>query len=63
MVTNTDKINSFLKPVSYLNGLLINAFFENWQGQKIINFSQKIFQSAYVSYNIKHVYLHKKFEY
>ncbi|EZA47889.1 hypothetical protein DMN91_002858 [Ooceraea biroi] len=47
VVTNMGGINNLLRPASYLNGLLINVFFENWQGQKIIDFSEKIFESAY----------------
>ncbi|KAH0946201.1 hypothetical protein HN011_010167 [Eciton burchellii] len=47
VATNTDKINNLLKVASYLNAVFINIFFRNWQGQKIINFSEKIFQSAY----------------
>ncbi|XP_011349024.1 uncharacterized protein LOC105286078 isoform X3 [Ooceraea biroi] len=32
VVTNMGGINNLLRPASYLNGLLINVFFENWQG-------------------------------
>lgn len=41
-------INHLVKHFSYMNGLLINIFFENWQGQKIIDSSEKVFESAYV---------------
>ena len=37
----------------YLNGLLLNVLFENWQGQKIVDSSEKVFKSAYVLYNNK----------
>ncbi|XP_071646264.1 putative odorant receptor 85d [Temnothorax longispinosus] len=49
VITNTENINRLLKPTAYLNGLLINVFFENWQGQKIIDSSEKVFKSAYNS--------------
>lgn len=52
MINNTENISQFLKPVAYLIGLLINVFFENWQGQKIIDSSEKVFESAYVLYII-----------
>lgn len=34
--------------IVYLNGLLLNVLFENWQGQKIVDSSEKVFESAYV---------------
>ncbi|KAL6268723.1 hypothetical protein P5V15_001851 [Pogonomyrmex californicus] len=46
---NITRITLILKPAAYLNGLLINIFFENWQGQKIIDSSEKVFESAYNS--------------
>ncbi|KYQ50202.1 Putative odorant receptor 67a [Trachymyrmex zeteki] len=33
--------------IVYLNGLLLNVLFENWQGQKIVDSSEKVFESAY----------------
>ncbi|CAL1677723.1 unnamed protein product [Lasius platythorax] len=47
VITNTENINDFIKHSSYLSALLINIFFENWQGQKIIDSSEKVFESAY----------------
>lgn len=52
MINNTENVSRLLKPAAYLNGLLINVFFENWQGQKIIDSSEKVFESVYVLYNI-----------
>ncbi|XP_039305979.1 odorant receptor 67a [Solenopsis invicta] len=49
VISNTEDISAILKPIAYLNGLLINVFFENWQGQKIIDSSEKVFESAYNS--------------
>lgn len=53
VVTNTESINHLLKHITYLNGLIINIFFENWQGQKIIDSSEKVYESVYVLYNVK----------
>ncbi|XP_012529128.1 odorant receptor Or2 [Monomorium pharaonis] len=36
-----------VKAVAYLNFVLINVFFENWLGQKIIDSSEKVFESVY----------------
>nr|XP_012231993.1 PREDICTED: odorant receptor 4-like [Linepithema humile] len=47
VLTNMGNLNLVLHHSSYLNGLLINLFFENWQGQKIIDSSEKVFDSAY----------------
>ncbi|XP_012231990.1 odorant receptor 4-like isoform X2 [Linepithema humile] len=47
VMTNTQNINRTLKNLSYMNAILMNVFFENWQGQKIIDSSEKIFESAY----------------
>ncbi|XP_019698031.1 odorant receptor 67a-like isoform X2 [Harpegnathos saltator] len=47
VITNTENINRVLKYASYLSALLVNTFFENWQGQKIIDSSEKVFESAY----------------
>ncbi|KAF3054401.1 Odorant receptor 123 [Nylanderia fulva] len=47
VITHTGNVHHLLKYYSYLNGLLINIFFENWQGQKIIDSSEKVFNSAY----------------
>lgn len=49
IITNTENINQVIKHTAYMNVLLINIFFENWQGQKIIDSSEKVFESAYVS--------------
>ncbi|XP_029673298.1 uncharacterized protein LOC115241609 [Formica exsecta] len=47
IITNTENINQVIKHTAYMNVLLINIFFENWQGQKIIDSSEKVFESAY----------------
>ncbi|XP_032686502.1 uncharacterized protein LOC116851312 [Odontomachus brunneus] len=47
VITNMEDINRVLKHASYLSALLLNTFFENWQGQKIIDSSEKVFESAY----------------
>ncbi|XP_067209625.1 odorant receptor 82a-like isoform X2 [Linepithema humile] len=47
VVTSTENTNRFLKHISFLNSLLINVFFENWQGQRIIDSSEKVFDAAY----------------
>ncbi|XP_072757394.1 uncharacterized protein [Anoplolepis gracilipes] len=47
MITNTNDINNLIKHSSYINIITINIFFENWQGQKIIDSSEKVFESAY----------------
>ncbi|XP_025264840.1 odorant receptor 67c-like [Camponotus floridanus] len=49
MITNTENINNFITYCIYMNGLLINIFFKNWQGQKMIDSSEKIFESVYNS--------------
>ncbi|XP_025262516.1 odorant receptor 67c-like [Camponotus floridanus] len=49
MITNTENINNFITYCIYMNALLINIFFKNWQGQKIIDSSEKIFESVYNS--------------
>ncbi|XP_071646083.1 odorant receptor 9a-like isoform X3 [Temnothorax longispinosus] len=49
VINNTEDINRLLKLSAYLNGVLINVFFQNWQGQKIIDSSEKVFESAYNS--------------
>ncbi|EZA47888.1 hypothetical protein DMN91_003081 [Ooceraea biroi] len=47
VITNTEDINRVLKHVSYLNALLVNTFFENWQGQKMMDSSEEVHESAY----------------
>ncbi|CAL1677721.1 unnamed protein product [Lasius platythorax] len=47
VMTNKENINRLLPYVSYLNALLFNTFFENWQGQKIIDCNEKVHESAY----------------
>ncbi|XP_011702784.1 PREDICTED: putative odorant receptor 85d, partial [Wasmannia auropunctata] len=47
VITSTEDINHLLKHVSYLSALLLNTFFENWQGQKLIDSSEKVYESAY----------------
>ncbi|KAG5322967.1 MOS1T transposase, partial [Pseudoatta argentina] len=47
VITSTEDVNHLLKHTSYLSALLLNTFFENWQGQKIIDSSEKVYESAY----------------
>ncbi|XP_020285694.1 odorant receptor 13a-like [Pseudomyrmex gracilis] len=47
VITHTEDINRILRNASYLSALLFNTFFENWQGQKVIDSSEKIYESAY----------------
>ncbi|XP_011643798.2 LOW QUALITY PROTEIN: uncharacterized protein LOC105431362 [Pogonomyrmex barbatus] len=55
---NITRITLILKPAAYLNGLLINIFFENWQGQKIIDSSEKVFESAYIKMLLVKIHEH-----
>ncbi|GAB1867892.1 Odorant receptor [Camponotus japonicus] len=48
LMTNKENINRLLPYASYLNALMLNTFFENWQGQKIIDCNEKVHESAYV---------------
>ncbi|XP_025995229.2 odorant receptor 63a-like [Solenopsis invicta] len=47
VLNDIGNIDRILKPIAYLNGALFNVFFENWQGQKVIDSSEKVFDSAY----------------
>ncbi|XP_011878148.1 PREDICTED: odorant receptor Or2-like isoform X2 [Vollenhovia emeryi] len=48
VVTSMEQSLSRLMPYgSYLSGLVVNIFLENWQGQKIMDCSEKVFESAY----------------
>ncbi|XP_011883805.1 PREDICTED: odorant receptor 67a-like isoform X2 [Vollenhovia emeryi] len=47
VIMNTEDVNHLLKYASYLSALLLNTFFENWQGQKMIDSSEKVYESAY----------------
>ncbi|KAH0946202.1 hypothetical protein HN011_010168 [Eciton burchellii] len=49
VIRNMEDISRMLKNVSYLNALLFNTFFVNWQGQKMINSSEKVHKSVYNS--------------
>lgn len=51
-MNDLENINRLLKPIAYLNATLINVFIENWQGQKIIDSSERVFESAYDLYKI-----------
>ncbi|KAG5324175.1 OR67A protein, partial [Acromyrmex heyeri] len=42
-----ENISGGINNYVYLNGLLLNVLFENWQGQKIVDSSEKVFKSAY----------------
>lgn len=52
MIKTTENISHLLKPAAYLNGALISLFFHNWQGQKIIDSSGTVYESAYVLHKI-----------
>ncbi|KAF3054402.1 Odorant receptor 093 [Nylanderia fulva] len=47
ITTNKENITRLFPYISYLNALLFNTFFENWQGQKIIDCNEKVHESAY----------------
>ncbi|XP_071574689.1 odorant receptor 67a-like [Temnothorax nylanderi] len=47
VITNTENINRLMPYGTYLSGLLLNTFFENWQGQNIIDCNEKVYDSAY----------------
>ncbi|XP_032686501.1 uncharacterized protein LOC116851311 [Odontomachus brunneus] len=47
VIINTANISRVLQHSVYFSGAIINAFFENWQGQKIIDYSEKVYESAY----------------
>ncbi|KYM86179.1 Putative odorant receptor 67a [Atta colombica] len=47
IVNNMENVSGDINNYVYLNGLLLNVLFENWQGQKIIDSSEKVFKSAY----------------
>ncbi|XP_011878575.1 PREDICTED: uncharacterized protein LOC105567915 isoform X3 [Vollenhovia emeryi] len=49
VINDMENLDRILKPIALLNGVLINLFFENWQGQKIIDSSERVFESAYNS--------------
>ncbi|KAL6268724.1 hypothetical protein P5V15_001852 [Pogonomyrmex californicus] len=42
-----ENISRMLPYGSYLSGLVFNTFFENWQGQKMIDCNEKVYNSAY----------------
>ncbi|XP_025995236.1 odorant receptor Or2 [Solenopsis invicta] len=47
VMTDTENIGRLMPYGSYLSGLVLNTFFENWQGQKIIDCNEKVFNAAY----------------
>ncbi|XP_011878587.1 PREDICTED: uncharacterized protein LOC105567924 isoform X3 [Vollenhovia emeryi] len=47
VVTNTENISRLMPYGTYLSGLVLNTFFENWQGQKIIDCNERVYESAY----------------
>ncbi|XP_011065515.1 PREDICTED: odorant receptor 67a-like, partial [Acromyrmex echinatior] len=47
IINNMENIGGGINNYVYLNGLLLNVLFENWQGQKIVDSSEKVFKSAY----------------
>lgn len=59
-MTNKENINRLLPYASYLNALMLNTFFENWQGQKIIDCNEKVHESVYVWYNIRSTFFSVK---
>ncbi|XP_011691621.1 PREDICTED: odorant receptor Or2-like [Wasmannia auropunctata] len=47
VINYTENANRLIKPVLFLNTVFFNAFFENWQGQKVIDSSERVFESVY----------------
>ncbi|KAL6441734.1 hypothetical protein ACFW04_003673 [Cataglyphis niger] len=47
LMTHKENITRLLPYASYLDALMVNMFFENWQGQKIIDCNEKVHESAY----------------
>ncbi|KYN26704.1 Putative odorant receptor 67a [Trachymyrmex cornetzi] len=47
IINNMENVSGGINNYIYLNGLLLNVLFENWQGQKIVDSSEKVFESAY----------------
>ncbi|XP_067209661.1 odorant receptor 4-like isoform X3 [Linepithema humile] len=47
LLINVDNSNDLVKYICFINAIIINIFFENWQGQKIIDSSEKVFESVY----------------
>ncbi|XP_032686520.1 odorant receptor 9a-like [Odontomachus brunneus] len=47
MITNIEDMNRASQYFIYLNGILLNTFFENWQGQRIIDSNEMLYQSIY----------------
>ncbi|KYQ51667.1 hypothetical protein ALC60_09205 [Trachymyrmex zeteki] len=46
VINNGQDVNQLVKLIAYLNGTLFTIFFVNWQGQKVIDSSEKVFESA-----------------
>ncbi|XP_032686505.1 odorant receptor 67a-like [Odontomachus brunneus] len=46
-LVNIDDPNRFSQNCVYLSETLLNMFFENWQGQKIIDSNEKLYHSIY----------------
>ncbi|KAG5332664.1 OR67C protein, partial [Acromyrmex heyeri] len=49
VIKNVQDVNRLVNLFAYLNPTLFILFFVNWQGQKIIDSSEKVFESAYNS--------------
>ncbi|KAG5321420.1 OR67C protein, partial [Pseudoatta argentina] len=49
VIKNVQDVNRLVNLFAYLNAVLFTVFFVNWQGQKIIDSSEKVFESAYNS--------------
>ncbi|XP_018311021.1 odorant receptor 4 [Mycetomoellerius zeteki] len=47
VINNVQDVDRLVKLIAYLNGILFTIFFVNWQGQKVIDSSEKVFESAY----------------
>ncbi|XP_025156087.1 putative odorant receptor 85d [Harpegnathos saltator] len=45
--TNAKSTSCVLRHCVYFSGAIVNTFFENWQGQKIIDYSEKVYKAAY----------------
>lgn len=47
-ITNTKDMSRLVQCAIFFNAMVINAFFQNWQGQRIIDYSEKVYEYAYV---------------
>ncbi|XP_028045659.2 odorant receptor 67a [Monomorium pharaonis] len=47
VINDTENIGRLMPYGTYLSGLVLNTFFENWQGQKILDCNEKVYNAAY----------------